>query len=94
LINFLVVESGRKPQHYVFIDLISNLGPTMTTAIVIKVVLICRKVKPYVEKRFSILFNHYESSAREVVEWLVNVLENMNIAFSINFGSVDLSFIR
>ena len=92
LLNFLVIESHQRPNHFVFIDLVSNLGPTLTTGIVIKIVLVCRKVKPYLDKRFSLLFNHYEASAREVVQWLVNCLETLNVAFSITFGSVDLSF--
>jgi len=94
LLNFLVVESSQHPQHFVFVDLVTNLGPTNTIGIVVKVVLICRKVTPYLEKRFSILFNHYEASPHDVVQWLVNCLENVNVAFSINLGTADLSFIR
>lgn len=94
LLNFIVVESSQKPQHYLFIDLISNLGPTITTGLLLKIVLICRKVKPYLEKRFSILFNHYESFSRETVQWLVQAMENLNIALSTNFSTIDLSFIN
>jgi len=94
LLNFLVVESGQNPNHYVFMDLITNMGATPTVGLLLKVVLICHKVKPYLEKRFSILFGHYESFTKEGVPWLVRALENMNIAFSVNFGKVDLSFLR
>ncbi|WRH65810.1 MAG: hypothetical protein RSE13_18865 [Planktothrix sp. GU0601_MAG3] len=94
ILNFLVVESPQKPNHFVFIDLIANVGPTMTVALLLKIVLICRKIKPYLEKRFAILFNHYESCSQDGVLWLVKVLENLNIALSTNFGGVDLSFIR
>ncbi|AIE73464.1 hypothetical protein D082_09360 [Synechocystis sp. PCC 6714] len=91
LLNFLVVEGSKNPDHYVFIDLISNIGVKRTVGVLLKIVLFCSKVKPYLEKRFSILFNHYESVAREGVPWLVRTLENMQIAFSIHFGRVDLS---
>jgi hypothetical protein len=94
LLNFLVVESLQKPQHYIFVDLISNLGPTLATGLLLKIVLICRKVKPYLEKRFSILFNHYESSMRNAVQWLVEAMENLNVALSTNFSTIDLSFIN
>lgn len=94
LLNFLVVESPQRPQHFVFIDLISNLGPTATTGLLLKIVLICRQIRPYLEKRFAILFNHYESCARDGLLWLVKALENVNLALSTNFGAVDLSFIR
>lgn len=94
LLNFLVVESLQQPQHFVFIDLIANLGPTFTTGLLLKIVLICRKVKPYLEKRFSILFNHYESFSRDAVLWFVQMMENLHIALSTNFSTVDLSFIN
>ena len=91
LLNFLVVESPQRPNHFVFVDLITNLGATLTTGLLLKIVLLCRKVKPYLEKRFSILFNHYESVTRDGVPWLVTSLENLNVAFSVHFGSADLS---
>ncbi|MEG4074622.1 hypothetical protein QUA30_18300 [Microcoleus sp. Pol14C2] len=94
LLNFLVVESTVRPNHFVFIDLISNLGPTQTTGLLLKIVLICGKVKPYLEKRLAILFGHYECSTREGVVWLVKALENVNLALTTNFGKVDVSFLR
>jgi len=91
LLNFLVVESPQRPHHFIFVDLITNLGATMTTVLLLKIVLLCRKVKPDLEKRFSILFNHYESVTIDGILWLVKSLENWNIASSIHFGSSDLS---
>lgn len=91
LLNFLVVESPQRPNHFIFVDLITNLGATLTIGLLLKIVLLCRKVKPYLEKRFSILFSHYESWTRDGVPWLIKSLENLNIALSIHFGAVDLS---
>jgi len=91
LLNFLVLESHQRPNHFIFVDLITNLGATLTVGLLLKIVLLCRKVKPYLEKRFSILFNHYESSTVDGIPWLVKSLENLNIALSIHFGSADLS---
>lgn len=91
LLNFLIVDSPRNPHHFLFIDLINNLGPTLTTGLILKILLLCSKVRPYLERRFSILFNHYETSTREAVGWLVKMLENLNIALSLVFGSVDVS---
>jgi hypothetical protein len=91
LLNFLVLESTTHPQHFVFIDLINNLGPVLTTGLLVKVILLCRKVKPYLEKRFSILFSHYEMVAQNNVEWLVKMFENFNIALSMIFGKIDIS---
>lgn len=93
LLNFLVVESTQKPNHFLFVDLISNLGPALATGLLLKIVLICRKVKPHLEKRFSILFNHYEACKHEAVQWLVQAMEHLNLALSTNFSTLDLSFI-
>jgi len=94
LLNFLVVNSQSSPQHFVFLDLISNQGTVPTMGLLLKIVLICGKVKPYLERKFAILFNHYETSTTDAVSWLVGTLEQLNIAFSINFGSIDLSFFK
>lgn len=94
LLNFLVVDSRQQPQHFVFIDLVANTGIHFTIGLLLKIVLICRKVKPYLEKRFSILFNHYESSGTDAVMWLIQALENLNVALSIHFGAVDLSYLK
>lgn len=91
LFNFLVVDPTAGRQHYVFLDLINNLGPVQTTGLLLRILLICQKVKPFLERRFSILFNHYETASSETVAWLVNMFENINIALSLNFGSIDLS---
>lgn len=90
LLNFLIVDSHQRPQHFIFVDLINNLGPLRTIGLLLKLVLLCRKVKPSLEKRLSVLFNHYEAAAQNSVSWLVEILENFNIALSLTFGSVDI----
>jgi hypothetical protein len=94
LLNFLIADNPLHPNHFVFIDLTTNLGPIVTTGVLLKIVLFCRKVKPYLERRFSILFNHYESHNRDAVQWLIQALENLNLALTTNFGSINLSFLR
>ena len=91
VLNHLVVESPSNPQHFVFMDMISNLGAVFTTGLLLKIVLICQKVKPLLESRLSILFNHYESSQCKGVPWLVRSLENWNVAGAIHFGKIDAS---
>jgi hypothetical protein len=91
VLNHLVIESPSNPQHFVFMDMISNLGAVFTTGLLLKIVLICNKVKPLLESRLSILFNHYESSQCKRVPWLVKSLENWNVAGAIHFGKIDAS---
>lgn len=93
VLNFLVVESPQRPHHFTLMDLLNNMGTTPTMGLLLKLVLVCKKVKPYLEKRFAILFRHYENHARNNVGWLVNCLENLNVAWSAHFGSTDFSFV-
>lgn len=94
LLNFLVIESAHRPQHFVFVDLLSNLGATLTTQLLLQIVLLCRRVKPHLEKRFSILFHHYESYSRDRVQWLIAAMENLHIALSTNFSALNLCFVH
>lgn len=94
VLNFLVVDQPQRPNHFVFMDLLNNMGSAATVGLLLKVVLICNKVKPYLEKRFAILFNHYENHSRATVQWLVNCLEHLNLAWSTHFGSLDFSFVN
>ena len=94
LLNFLIVQSPTQQKHFIFVDLLSNLGPIPTTSLLLKLVLICRKVKPYLEKRLSILFNHYECHTQGSVQWLVMAMEHLNIALSTNFGKVNLALVN
>jgi hypothetical protein len=92
LLNFLVVDSMQQPSHYVFLDLVSNLGTTMTISLLMRIVLLCQNVKSHLERRFSILFHHYESRTRDSgIEWLIESLETLNVAFATTFGSTNFS---
>lgn len=91
LLNYLVVESHQNPDHYLFIDMVANMGATQTVGLLLQLVLVCPKAKSQLDKRFSILFNHYESYSCDQVPWLVKSLENLQVAFSIHFGQADFS---
>ncbi|MEG4319888.1 MULTISPECIES: AAA-like domain-containing protein [unclassified Microcoleus] len=94
LFNFLVVENSQHPSHYVFYDLVYNLGPSRTMGLLLKILLLSGKVKPELEKRFSILFNHYEGKNSDEIMWFIKSLENLNVALVVNFGKTDLSFVK
>lgn len=86
LLNFLVVESAQRPDHANFFDLLGNIGSTLTISLLLKIVLLCGSAKPWLEKRLAILFNHYADRPKRDVIWLVEALENTNIALSVNFS--------
>ncbi|MEM1168947.1 MAG: hypothetical protein AAGJ08_07705 [Cyanobacteria bacterium P01_H01_bin.35] len=94
LLSFLILHNQKQPEHFFFINLIGNLGPIRTIGLLLKIILVCQQVRPSLEKRFAILFNHYKFSTQKKAQWLVKALENMQIALSTNFGTIDISFIH
>ncbi|WP_404790046.1 hypothetical protein [Altericista sp. CCNU0014] len=94
VLNFMVIESKQRPNHTIFMNLLNNFGSTLTVGLMLKVVLLCNKVKPYLERRLSILFQHYESQTRGSVDWLVRCLEKLNLAWTAHFSAQNLSFVH
>lgn len=93
LMNFLVIESRRSPKHFVFMDLISNLGTTKTVGLLLKIVLVSNSIKSSLERRLSLLFSHYENHQQGTVGWLVRCLEKFQLAFTSHFGRKDFSYL-
>lgn len=89
LLDFLVVESPQKPDHYVYWDLHGNLGSIPTIGLLLKIVLLCRQLKSYLAQRFAILFGHHAATSKSSIGWLVDSLEHLNVALSLNFGRVE-----
>ena len=90
LLNFLVVESRENLQHYLFIDILTNLGVTRTMGLLLQLILLSPKLKTNLESHFSILFDHYSSFFQVDVPWLVKALDYLQIAFSLYFGKITI----
>ncbi|MBE9047123.1 hypothetical protein IQ255_22440 [Pleurocapsales cyanobacterium LEGE 10410] len=94
LFKFLVVDGKGNTEHERYLALVDYLGEVKTIGLLLKLVLACNKVKPYLEQRFSILFSHYEAVEEDEAPWLVKSLENLQVAFSVHFGQADFSLIQ
>ena len=89
LIEALVAPPQNVNNHLVFVDLITNVGATVTSGLLLKLLLLYRNLKSTLEKRLALLYKHYEP-VMQGVHWLIESLENLQIAFSIHFGSMNL----
>jgi hypothetical protein len=101
LLENLIASPTRLSNHVVFVDLNNILGSTFTVGFLLKIVLLCRDIKSnaeamkaHVARRFAIMLKHYETRVRGEIEWLVECLENLTIAFSLHFGQADFSWIN
>ena len=91
------VNPSHPSNHGMFVDLIGNLGATFTVGFLLKLVLLCRRVranleaiKTHVNKRFAMMFKHYETRSRTEIAWLIECLDNVMIAFTIHFGQAGV----
>ncbi|NEQ42672.1 MAG: hypothetical protein F6K00_03550 [Leptolyngbya sp. SIOISBB] len=92
LLNFLVVQGRQQPVFRRFWQLLNDAGHTLTVGLLLRVVLFCSAVKPWLENRMTVLFNYHEKHMCKEVPWLVGTLEHMNIALLTNFGKFGYSF--
>ena len=92
LLNFLVVQGRQQPVFRRFWNLLHEAGHTLTVGLLLRVVLFCSAVKPWLENRMTVLFNYHEKHICKEVPWLVGTLEHMNVALLTNFGKFGYSF--
>ena len=92
VLNFLVVDNPHRPVFRRFCQLIEDIGYTLTIGLLLRVVLFCAEAKPWLERRFSVLFNSHEQRLCKEVPWLVTSLEHMNVALITNFNHIGYQF--
>ncbi len=92
LLNFLVVQGRQQPVFRRFWHLLNDAGHTLTVGLLLRIVLFCSAVKPWLENRMTVLFNYHERCACKEVPWLVKTLEHTNVALLTNFGKFGYSF--
>jgi hypothetical protein len=86
--------------HLMFVDFNHNLGPTATVGFLLQILLLCRGmmrhqwdvIKGHVSKLFASMFKHYEAVAVGQAEWLIQCLENLQVAFAIHSERTDFSW--
>jgi hypothetical protein len=89
----LLVNPPQAGNHFIFLDMIGNLGATFTIGLLLKLVLLCRDVKTNLEairahlaKQFATMFRHYEKQTRQELAWLIECLDHLMIASTVHFG--------
>jgi hypothetical protein len=92
VLNFLVVDNPKRPVFRRYCHLIEDIGHALTMGLLLRIVLFCSKAKPWLERRFSILFNLHERHLCKEVPWLITSLEHANLALITNFSDVGYQF--
>ncbi|MDB9315797.1 hypothetical protein PN462_21970 [Spirulina sp. CS-785/01] len=93
LLDFLVVDSPTM-DHYFFIDMVTGMGSSSVLVVLLKLILLHPAMVSELEKRFALLYTHYENVPQNEVKWFIKVLEVYKVVYSIHFGHADLSALK
>ncbi len=89
--RFLVIDqSGScKDAIFTFMDLHSNIGASRLIGLLLKIALLCKQAKVFLEKHISMLFEQQSKNLRRDVGWLEESLEYLKVAFSVHYDRPD-----
>jgi hypothetical protein len=84
LLNGLVVDNIKDFNHFTFINLTTCLGATNLVSLLDKLVRLAPKLESRLSYRLAQLFEYYESTPIQRSYWLIKVLENFLVAFTLS----------
>jgi len=94
LFSFLIVDPAASKDPERFAELVANLGTAQVMKILIKITLICPESKADLVRKIGSIASYYRQHTVQEHPWLLKTLEHLLIAFSIYFGSVDVSIAK
>ncbi len=92
-IELLTTENHHDPS-MVFVSLVSGGNPLVWATILLKTILICPQVRPYLEACVARLIQHYEHVPADDCQWVIHFLEVLNIALAIHADNVEYNLVR
>lgn len=90
-LDLLIVDNPKHLQHLNLVNFTGNIGTPATISLFLKMILFCQNLKQDLEKKFAILFQHYEDCTNEIAGWFIDCLEHLNVALAIHFPAYSLS---
>ena len=88
LLKQLVCNTLDNPQTSHLKHFIDKVGHHLATVVLLKLVLFRRRIQPWFEDRFGILFHTWERAQTETIPWVVQAFEYMNVALALNLNRV------
>ncbi|MBW4681229.1 MAG: hypothetical protein KME19_14085 [Microcoleus vaginatus WJT46-NPBG5] len=93
VVEFLTTENHKTPSS-LFVLLLSQGHPITLVIILLKVVLICKPVRTYLEGCLADLIQYYLNYPEEECQWVVNFLEILKITFVIYDDNVQYNLLK
>ncbi len=93
MIDFLTTENRQEPSS-LFVLLLSQGNPMTLVVALLKIILVSRNSRLYLEARIAELIRYYETFPEQDCWWVVNFLEIFNVTFTIYAENVQYNLIR
>ena len=77
-----------------FAQLLSQGNPLTIVIVLLKIILICRNARTYLETRIGELVRYYGNYPEEECQWIVHFMEVFNITFTIYAENVRYNLVR
>jgi hypothetical protein len=90
LFKFLLVEGSHNLEHRRLLNLVHNLNPFTVAELCLRILLLCPRSQCHLDKRLALLFQHYAQQPQTEINWFIQLLEYMNLAYATQFGQVRL----
>ncbi len=90
LFKFLIVEGSHNLDHKRLVNLVHSLNPFTVAELCLRILLLCPRSQCHLDKRLALLFQHYAQQPQTEINWLIQLLEYMNLAYATQFGQVRL----
>jgi hypothetical protein len=94
ILQFLIVKDFYRNVPVELDKMIDRVGHQVTTTVLLRIVLFWRRICPWLESRFGILFHSFENHLKSEIDWVVQAFEHMNVALALNhyqIGHVQLA---
>jgi hypothetical protein len=88
LFKFLTVDNAKNLNHDILLDTVNQLSPFFVAELLLRILLLCPQSRVHLDKRLAIVFIHYANAEQHETNWLIQLLEYLNIAYCTNLGSV------
>ena len=88
VLDFLIADSLQQSDSGTFQELTEKEGYLKAIGLLIKISLFRKAITPWLENRFGILYELYETEEVPEIEWLVQAFEHLNVALALNAEDV------
>jgi hypothetical protein len=93
VIGYLTTEDHHKPSP-LFVLLLSQGNPLTLIVVLLKIILICRYARTYLDARIAELIGFYKEVPQEDCQWVVNFFEIFNITMTIYAENIEYNLVN